>query len=78
MTHKTRKAVPISDGSYAVVVAPECQIPQTVGSFVSEAQAEEWIAHQPATCPEVDGKVPTTPDTQVDEFAPAQLDFPIR
>jgi hypothetical protein len=47
MGGKVYMAVPISDGGFAVVIMSDFELPQTVCSFASEAEAEEWISHQP-------------------------------
>jgi hypothetical protein len=48
MANKVYKAVPISGGSFAVVIMSDHELPQTVCSFASKEEAEEWISHQPA------------------------------
>jgi hypothetical protein len=46
MANKVYRAVPISDGSFAVVIMSDHELPQTVCSFASKEEAEEWISHQ--------------------------------
>jgi hypothetical protein len=48
MGDKVYRAVTLNDGSFAVVIMSDHELPQTVCSFASKDEAEEWISHQPA------------------------------
>jgi hypothetical protein len=48
MTNQKYKTVSISDGSFAVVIMSDHELPKTVSSFKSKSDAEEWVSHQSA------------------------------